>query len=443
MSGPQRDEPPEAPDRPPRVPQRRRALLAAAAALALGGGVALAVVLVQGGEQPTPAPRPPAPAPNRRVSVPKRNPVQSPPWGFTGSGWQDVCYGPVATPGASRAPRVPDGRPCRPGSTRITGSTQIALTARAGADTDRIEALWSSIEPLAPSDAAARGVPRFNWAPVVSRYRTMIRDGIRPVVVAFGAPEWARAPGWNRHGGCEGCSFPPAPEHIGEWRTFLRSLIAHLPRMSALEVWNEPNFRIFFAPQADPGLYARLLEAADEAAGESGFHGPILTGGLSPASPARGKMPPSRFLSRVYEIAGKGSFDGIGAHPYPAGPPWTAGMTANLQQLRRVSERFNDGSKPLWITEVGIGGTKSGSGHFDVSLDRQGPVLARMYRAAQGMNVRSFLIYTLSDLGGSPSRFATYGVMTPALRPKPAYCYLAQHVGHMRACPVPRLAPAP
>jgi len=33
--------------------------------------------------------------------------------------------------------------------------------------------------------------------------------------------------------------------------------------------------------------------------------------------------------------------------------------------------------------------------------------------------------------------------MTPALRPKPAYCYLAQHVGHMRACPVPRLAPAP
>ena len=70
-------------------------------------------------------------------------------------------------------------------------------------------------------------------------------------------------------------------------------------------------------------------------------------------------------------------------------------------------------------------------------------MLARMYRAAQGMNVRSFLIYTLSDLGGSPSRFATYGVMSPALRPKPAYCYLAQHVGGARACPVPRLAPAP
>jgi hypothetical protein len=154
-------------------------------------------------------------------------------------------------------------------------------------------------------------------------------------------------------------------------------------------------------------------------------------------------MPPTEFLSRVYELAGKGSFDGIGAHPYPRRPPWTAGMLANHQELRSVSERFNDGSKPLWITEVGIGGTASGAGQFNVRLGQQGPVLARMYRAAQGMNIRSFLIYNLTDLGGSPSRFATYGVMTPAFRSKPAYCYLAQHIGRTSACPVPRVAPAP
>jgi hypothetical protein len=154
-------------------------------------------------------------------------------------------------------------------------------------------------------------------------------------------------------------------------------------------------------------------------------------------------MPQAKFLSRVYEIAGKGAFDGIGAHPYPSQPPWAADMTANLERLRRVSERFGDGSKPLWITEVGIGGTPDGGGHFDVPLGQQGPVVARMYHAAQGMNVRSFLIYTLSDVGASTSRFATYGVLTPALRPKPAYCYLAQHVGHTSACPLPRLTRVP
>jgi hypothetical protein len=58
-----------------------------------------------------------------------------------------------------------------------------------------------------------------------------------------------------------------------------------------------------------------------------------------------------------------------------------------------------------------------------------------MYRATKGMDVRSFLIYTLYDTGVTDSRFGTYGVLTPALRPKPAYCYLARHIGGAHACP--------
>ena len=445
MSRAEKSESPESLEHRSRPRLRRRAPIAIAAAVAVGTGVVLAVVLQGGGQPAQPAPRP-APVPPTtspvKVSIPRHNPRQSPLWGFNGSGWLDICYGPVATPGASMAARAPDTRPCRPGSTRIPGASQIALTARAGADADRIEALWSSIEPLPPSEAATRGVPRFNWAPVVSRYRAMIRDGVRPIVVAFGAPAWARAPGWDRSGSCTHCSFPPAPQHVADWRTFLRALMDHLPKMGALEVWNEPNFATFFAPHADPALYSRLLRAADAAAHQADFRRPILTAGLSPVPPAGGKMSPTRFLSRVYEIAGKGSFDGIGAHPYPAQAPWVAGMTADLEQLRRVSERFGDGSKPLWITEVGIGGTRGGGGHFNVPLDQQGPLLDRMYRATRGLNVRSFLIYALSDFPGA-SRFGTYGVLTPALRPKPAYCYLAQHIGRTRACPPPRLARVP
>jgi hypothetical protein len=413
---------------------------------AAGGGILLAVLL-HGGGQPTPTasrPEPPANTASPKVSVPRHNPRQSPLWGFTGNDWLDVCYGPAAAPGASTAQRVAYGRPCRPGGTRITGATQIALTARAGADVDRIAALWSAIEPLAPSEAATRGVPRFNWAPVISRYEAMIQNGIRPIVVAFGAPAWARAPGWDRSGSCATCSYPPAPQHIAEWQAFLRTLMVHMPRMAALEIWNEPNYSSFFAPHAEPALYAQLLRAADEAAHEAGFRRPILTGGLSPVPPEGGKMPPAQFLSRVYRIAGKRSFDGIGAHPYPAQPPWTANMTLNLGQLRRVSERFNDGSKPLWITEVGIGSARGAAGRFDLPLDQQGPVLARMYHATQGRNVRSFVIFTLSDFAGrTANRFQTYGVLTPALEAKPAYCYLARHIGHTSACPFPRLARAP
>jgi hypothetical protein len=412
----------------------RRWIAIGVAIVAIAGAVVAIVLLTRDDSGP-------APGSARSVpSVPRHNPTQSPPWGFNGGGWPDLCYGPVPNPIARKQQPVPDAQSCRSGSTRITDYTQIALTARAGADMDRIDASWRTIEPLPPAEAAARGAPRFNWAPLVSRYSAMLRNGIRPVVVASGAPEWARMSGWDGPGMCRvpgghGCVFPPAPAHIPEWRAFVRGLMVHLPQMGALEVWNEPNYAKFFAPHPDPALYSRMLRAVDEAARQARFHQPIITGGLSPVPPAGGgKMPPAEFLSRVYELAGKRAFDGIGAHPYPNGPPWTADVVANLHQLRRVSARFGDGAKPLWITEIGIGGTSSGAGRYNIPLDRQGPVLARMYRAVQAMNVRSFLIYTLYDSGVPDSRFGVYGVLTPALRPKPAYCYLAQHVGGTHPC---------
>src|SRR3954454_290831 len=359
MNSPPRSGPPRGPKPVRRSRQTRRALIAVATILAVGGGIELVIALQGGGQPSPPTPRPTSSpqagtqgtttttTPTPKVGAPRHTTRQSPPWGFTGGGWLDICYGPVATPGLSKAPRVPDGRTCRPGSTRLTGATQIALTARAGADTDRIEALWSSIEPLPPSEAAARGVPRFNWAPVVSRYRTMVHDGIRPIVVAFGAPPWARAPGLDRPGSCASCTFPPAPRHIAEWRAFVRGLMAHLPRMGALEVWNEPNYAHFFAPHAEPGLYARLLRAADDAAHEAHFHGPILTGGLSPGGSTGGKMPQAKFLSRVYEIAGKRSFDGIGAPPSPPHPPWAPPLSVNPEPQRSIVMRSVDRIRTL------------------------------------------------------------------------------------------------
>jgi polysaccharide biosynthesis protein PslG len=336
--------------------------------------------------------------------------------------------------------QVPTSQPCAAGAIRRTGLRQIALTAQAGADADRLGWTWGSVEPRPPGQPLPPGVPRFNWEPLIERYRAMLQAGIRPVVLAWGTPEWARSPGWDRPGACSapggaGCVFPPAPSHLGQWRAYVRGLMVHLPDMLALEIWNEPNSARFFAPHPSPGLYARMLRAADQAARHVGFDRPIITGGLAPEKPRHaGKVPPVRFLSRVYELAGRRAFDGIGTHPYPAGPPWVANMNANLNQLRAVARSFHDAGKPLWITEVGLGGTPGGAGLFGAPLDRQGPILASMYRSVQGTDVRAFLIYNLYDSPAGGNRFGPYGVLTPALRPKPAYCYLAQHLGGRHAC---------
>jgi hypothetical protein len=409
-------------------------LIALVAVAMVGCGVALAVLL-SSGESPRPSTPPTAPG----STIPGRNVTSSPPWGLSGSGWSDYCYRQVEAPPGFTQQRVADTEPCPEGTTQFTGMLQIALTARAGADVDRLGALWGAIQPTPPRGTAPGAETGFDWQPLVRRYRAMLKMGIRPVMVAWGSPGWARPPGWDRPGGCSapagaGCAFPPATDHIADWRTFLRGLMVRFPRMRALEIWNEPNSARFFAPRPSPALYARMLRAADQAARRVDFDRPIITGGLAPEEPRHGgKVPPAPFLSRVYQLAGPRVFDGIGAHPYPNGAPWIEKMTRNLDQLRAVRRRFDDPDKPLWITEVGVGGTPSGEG-ASVRLDEQASILTRMYRSIQGGDVRAFIVYTLYDSPIAGERFGPFGVVSADLHPKPAYCRLARHLGHLDPC---------
>jgi len=285
-----------------------------------------------------------------------------------------------------------------------------------------------------------RRVHTYRWAPVVRLYKAMLSAGIRPVVLASGTPKWARQRGWKRPGACRAphgklCSYPPSRQHLPDWRAFIEAATRRFPQMLALEVWNEPNLPRFFAPHPSPALYSRLLRAADRAAHVSGVPAIILTGGLtSSASRARGGIPAARFLSSIYELAGRAFFDGIGAHPYPQGPPWVPSMSADLDRLRRVRDRFHDRATPLWITEVGVGGTSARQREGSVGLAGQGPILARMYRATQNGDVRAFMIYTLRDSPTEGPKFEPFGVVRANLRAKPAYCYLARHLGGMSAC---------
>jgi polysaccharide biosynthesis protein PslG len=408
--------------------QRRRLAIAGGLAVALGiAAVALLLGLGQGSRSSD------GPA----SSTPK--PRQEPPWGFAGP-WQDYCYRPLRSPPRYAVDIVLKGERCRSGSTRFTTAQQIDLTARAGATIDRLGVFWSAVEPTPPVTRGGRRVHAYSWAPLVRVYKAMLSAGIRPVVLASGTPRWARQGGWKRPGACRAphgkpCSYPPSRRHLSDWRAFIAALLRRFPQMLALEVWNEPNLARFFAPHPSPALYSRLLRAADRAAHVSRVRAPVVTGGVtSSASRARGGIRAARFLSSIYELAGKASFDGIGTHPYPQGPPWAGSMSANLDRLRRVRDRFHDQATPLWITEVGVGGTSARHREGSVGLAGQGPILARMYRGTQNSDVRAFMIYTLRDSPTEGPKFEPFGVVRANLKPKPAYCYLARHLGGMSAC---------
>ena len=412
-------------------PQSRRRRLAIAGAVAAAFGIAAAVALLLTLGLGSRSSHGPASSTSQLR--------QEPPWGFTGS-WRDYCYRPLGTPPHYAVNVLSEGEACGTGSTRFTTMQQIDLTARAGATIDRLGVLWGAVEPTPPVDRGGRRVHTFHWGPVVRLYNAMLSARIRPIVLAYGAPKWARRRGWERPGACrvrhsKGCSYPPNRQHLSDWRTFIEALMRHFPRMLALEVWNEPNLPRFFAPRPSPALYSRLLDAADRAAHRSGVPATILTGGLtSSASRAHGGIPAARFLRRIYELTGKASFDGIGTHPYPQGPPWVRSMSANIDQLRRVRDRFHDRATPLWITEVGVGGTSARRRKGSVGLAHQGPILARMYRSTQNSDVRSFIIYSLRDSPKEGPKFEPFGVVRANLQAKPAYCYLARHLAGVRLC---------
>jgi hypothetical protein len=409
--------------------RHRRAAVAGMVSVAIGISTAVALLLTAGpGSRSSHGPAPSTP-----------EPPQAPPWGFAGS-WQDYCYRPLLSPPHYAVDVVSKGEPCPSGSTRFSTTRQIDLTSRAGATVDRLGVFWGAVEPAPPVERGGRRVHTYNWAPVLGLYHAMLSARIRPVVLAYGTPKWARQRGWKRPGACraqhgELCAYPPSRRHLSDWRTFIEALMRHCPQMLALEVWNEPNLPRFFAPHPSPALYSRLLRTADRAAQISGVPAPIVTGGLAAgASPAPGGIPAARFLSRIYELTGGASFDGIGTHPYPEGPPWVGNLSAKLNQLRRVRDRFHDRATPLWITEVGVGGASARRGKGSVGLRAQGPILARMYRSTQADDVGAFIIYSLRDSPTEGPKFEPFGVLHANLRAKPAYCYLVRHLGGLHVC---------
>ena len=284
-----------------------------AAALAIAGGVAL---LVAGGGSHTVT----------ITSAPPPQRLQNPPWGFTG-GWGDYCYRPLAGPAGYSAHLVIPSQPCPDGITRFGTAQQIELTSRAGASVDRLAVSWGAVERRPPAQVNGPSVHRFNWTVVSRAYDAMLSAGIRPIVLAYGAPEWARQNGWDRPGTCraaygESCAYPPEPRHIADWRAFIAALVRRFPRMVALEIWNEPNIPRFFAPTPSPALYSRLLAAAHEAARRERRPGagPHRWAGGGHVRDRSGDPGGTEFLSGVYRQAGKASFDGIASHPYPQRP---------------------------------------------------------------------------------------------------------------------------
>lgn len=257
--------------------------------------------------------------------------------------------------------------------------SQAPLGAR---DFDRMHGVVGTLRvPVYWADAEPRP-GRYEFAALDAIVGEAAREGVRVLPFVYGSPAWLRAdPG-----------LPPLNVRgRAAWAGFLRALVARYgPRgdfwngRSALpirswQIWNEPNFLVFWRPRPSPRGYARLLELSARAIHGRDPGARIVAAGVAPVGAG---MPTWQFLRRMYRVRGvRAAADAIALHPYSS---TLAGMVGQIRAVRTVMAEAGDGRKPLLISELGVASWGSFPSSFVLGPDGQ----AQFVRGALGLLAR-------------------------------------------------------
>lgn len=280
----------------------------------------------------------------------------------------------------------------------------VSTASSVGGGTQRVFVTWDgSAQPSAQTIADYRAI--------VSRLNG---SGLKPMFVVTGTS---------------------APGNVNAYASYVGALAkAYGGDVAAWEIWNEPDEAIWWGQAGgDPALYASLLKATYPLVHP---YAPVFVGGLTGNNYV--------FLQGVYSALGgnsAGAFDGVATHTDTACsivPPSSFYRNPDgrisqfsflgLREVHAVMQRYGDGTKPLWITELGWststavcdGGMWKGQKAGGVSEDDQAKFLAMAWHCLKDYPyVQNALWFNLADHGGDePAN--RFGLLRPDGSAKPA-----------------------
>jgi hypothetical protein len=168
----------------------------------------------------------------------------------------------------------------------------------------------------------------------------------------------------NSSTGAAGGWIPPANTAI--WaNNFAAKVAAHEGPLGHhnYEIWNEENGSWDWPPAANAGQYVALLCAVYSAIHAADPSANVIVGGLSGTQGTT--ILDTTYLSQMYAAGAHGCFDAIADHPYPDNGPTNnvlRGGTNNWDRmyftnpsLHSIMAANGDGSKKIWVTEIGCG----------------------------------------------------------------------------------------
>jgi len=283
----------------------------------------------------------------------------------------------------------------------------------------RIPIFWPQVEPQ-PGE--------YRFGQLDETIAQAAEAGVRVLPFVYGSPSWVRPD----------TALPPlgglAPQRA--WTGFLRRLVQRygphgdiwqgrplpLP-VRRWQIWNEPNFVLFWRPRPAPLAYARLLHLSARAIRRADRGAAIVAAGVAPVEAG---ITPWAFLRRMYRAPGvRRDFDVVALHPYA---PRVAWVEDQIRFVRDVMAKAGDGGKPLQLTELGIASNGVFPNPFDKGPGGQATFLNRVFRLALRNRDRWRLAgvdwFTWQDSAATDPHcvFCQYGgLFDSAGAPKPAW----------------------
>ncbi|WP_148616012.1 cellulase family glycosylhydrolase [Nocardioides rubriscoriae] len=408
---------------------RRTCTAAALAVLALVGPQTTAT-----GASSTPAPRAvtaPAASAGSSASVTVRTTART--TKTTKTAARAARAGRTAQPSAQRAPLNLLSRPTRP---RSATSQRVPVGFSPGfslmeepisdlrRDLDQMRALGINRVRLDLSWARVEGVQgRYDWSQPDRVFTEAAARGIRVLAVIGYQPDWAQR--------YDSAGRPLSVDPVGFARFAEAAAVRYRSKVSAWEIWNEPNLQRFWIAPPDAGQYAELVNAVAPRIRVGDPLAPILVGAMSPANdvPDHTAVSPVTFLQGIYDRVALRNFDAVSVHPYsyPAMPNGTEEWNTfyRMNQLRQIMVSHGDGATRMWVTEYGA---PTGTSPDAVSLQQQADMVVAGIREARRRDyVGPLYLYSLRDTAVDPAdRESNFGLLTYDGRAKPAYTALLQ-----------------
>lgn len=161
------------------------------------------------------------------------------------------------------------------------------------------------------------------------------------------------------------------------------------------QLWNEPNFPVYWAGKPNPAAYAKLAIAGAAAIRAVDPTAYIVSAGL-PDSKLGQK--PAKFVRGVLKAGGGQALNAIGVHPYAKTPAKTLAVA---RQLRKAVNAAGGKKLDLWATELGWAAGGPRTPDRTVTARQQGTTIItafkKLYAARKALRLKGIAYFAWRD----------------------------------------------